>query len=404
MPIPVRREKRPVKERLHFATPHVEGFKCWLHKNGYTVTSVEELVRLLAGWTDWMHTQGYDLDTILIGYDVSTLAFKNQKKAIRRSLGTGALFIRYLREHGVTPQSQTPLSPTQMWPLLAEFRLWMRTHRGIAETTLDTYQTTLVDFVKALGGDPAAYSAEAVRAFVLQRATPHGRGRAQGISVATRSFLRFLVATDRCPTGLDYAIPGFANWQLASVPRYLVADDVERIIGVCEHESRLRDKAILLLLARLGLRASEVAGLEFGDVDWKNGQIVVAGKSRCEHRLPLTQEVGDAIIAYMDRGRPVMGTAHMFLTKVAPLRPITRITVKCIVRSALKRAGVDSAHKGAHVLRHSAATAMLRSGVSLAGVGAVLRHTSPTMTMHYAKVDMALLSEIARPWEGRLPC
>jgi integrase/recombinase XerD len=152
----------------------------------------------------------------------------------------------------------------------------------------------------------------------------------------------------------------------------------------------------------LGLRAGEVANLETTDIDWRNGRLAVCGKSRRAEWLPLTQEVGDAIVAYLERARPRLRNPRLFLTESAPLRPLTRTTVKCIVKRTLVRAGIES--KGAHVLRHSAATAMLRHGVSLPGVCAVLRHTSPQMTMHYAKVDFALLSEIAQPWAGRLPC
>jgi integrase/recombinase XerD len=114
--------------------------------------------------------------------------------------------------------------------------------------------------------------------------------------------------------------------------------------------------------------------------------------------------VGDAIIAYIEQARPRLPTSRLFFTDLAPIRPLTRVTVRCIVSRTLLRAGIRSAHRGAHVLRHSAATAMLRQGVSLSGVGAVLRHRTPAMTQHYAKVDFGLLSEIAQPWMGRLPC
>jgi integrase/recombinase XerD len=238
----------------------------------------------------------------------------------------------------------------------------------------------------------------------LERAKPHSRGRAKTIATSTRAFLRYLVATGQCPTGRDYAVPRFANWQLASVPRFLVAEDIERVVAACEGESRLRDRAIVLLLARLGLRASEAANLELTHIDWKNGRIAIAGKSRREDWLPLTQEVGDAIIAYIEQARPPLPTSRLFSTDLAPIRPLTRVAVKCIVRRALLRAGIKSAHRGAHVLRHSAATAMLRQGVSLSGVCTVLRHRSPAMTQHYAKVDFGLLSENAQPWAGRLPC
>lgn len=199
-------------------------------------------------------------------------------------------------------------------------------------------------------------------------------------------------------------MPGFAGWQLTSVPDFLGPEEIERVIAACADERRLRDRAVIFLLARLGLRASEAANLEFSHIDWRNGRIAVAGKMRREEWLPLTQEVGDAVIGYIERGRPRVAPSRLFLTNLVPLRPITRAVVKHIVRRALSRAGVNSVHQGAHILRHSAATQMLRHGVSLAGVGAVLRHRDLTMTMHYAKVDFALLSEIAQPCAGRPAC
>jgi integrase len=206
------------------------------------------------------------------------------------------------------------------------------------------------------------------------------------------------------PSGRDHAVPSFASWQLATTPRFLSDRDLARVLTACDGEDRLRDRAVILLLVRLGLRASEVAHLNFEQIDWAGGSLTIAGKVRREERLPLPQEVGDAIIAYIERSRPRVATTRVFLTDIAPVVPLSRIAVKCIVRRTLNRAGVESPCRGAHVLRHSAATAMLRHGVSLAGVGAVLRHRSPSMTALYAKVDIALLSEIAQPWAGRLPC
>jgi site-specific recombinase XerD len=398
-----RKKWRCVKQRLHLAAPHIDDFKSWLRDIGYAARTIGEVVRLLAGWTDWMHAAGFTFETILAGYDASAAIFKGNKTA-KAPFGAAALFIRYLQAEGALCRPLRPPSSVETWPILGAFQTWMRSHRGVADSTLDTYQSALVDLLEALGDDPKAFTAAAVRAFVLERAKPHGRARAKSIAVATRSFLRFLVATGQCPAGREYAVPGFANWQLASIPRFLAADDVARTIAACEGENRLRDKAIILLLARLGLRASEVANFKLADIDWKNGRIAVAGKSRREEWLPLTQEVGDAIIAYLERARPRLPSARVFITEFAPIRPLSRIAVKCIVRRTLLRAGIKSAHQGAHVLRHSAATAMLGHGVSLTGVGTVLRHRSPAMTMHYAKVDFALLSEIAQPWVGRLPC
>jgi len=398
-----RKQGKSVEGRLRFLGAHVDGFRSWLRHNGYRPPTIVEVVRLLACWAEWVQAAGFTLENILAGFAASAAAFEGDKTT-RAPRGAAALFIRYLREQGVLPSAPKPPSPTERWPVLAAFRTWIRSQRGVADSTLDTYQTTLVDLLKALGDDPKAFTAHAVRGFVLERAKPHSRGRAKTIATSTRAFLRFLVATGQCPAGRDYAVPRFANWQLTSVPRFLVAEDVARVVAACEGESRLRDRAIVLLLARLGLRASEAANLELTHIDWKNGRIAIAGKSRREEWLPLTQEVGDAIIAYIEQARPRLPTSRLFSSDLAPIRPLTRVAVRCIVRRALLRAGIKSAHRGAHVLRHSAATAMLRQGISLSGVGAVLRHRSPAMTQHYAKVDFGLLSEIAQPWAGRLPC
>jgi len=403
MPKQKRRHWNSVESRLHFARPYVDGFEKWLQNHGYTPSTIEEQVRLLAGWTDWMRSAGFALDNIMDGLTASATAFKG-KKSLRAYVGAGRLFIRYLQDQGTLPRSTPAPSPAEQWPILGAFREWAHLHRGIAQSTLDLWQRPIIDLFKALGEDPKAYTAAALRVFMLERAKHYKVPRLKTYAVAIRGFLRFLVATGQCPAGREYTLPPIANWQLASVPRHLVVEDVERAIAACDGERRLRDRAVVLLLARLGLRASEVANLKITDIDWRNGRLAVCGKSKRAEWLPLTQEVGDAIVAYLERGRPRLQTSRLFLTESAPLRPLTRTTVKCIVKRTLLRAGIESAHKGAHVLRHSAATAMLRHGVSLPGVCAVLRHTSPQMTMHYAKVDFALLSEIAQPWAGRLPC
>jgi len=281
----------------------------------------------------------------------------------------------------------------------------MRINRGLTETTLDVYEGILEGLLETLGDDVRTFSAESLRTFVLERARPHGIERAKSIAVAVRAFLRFLGATGRCAPGMDEAIPGYACWQLSTVPRYLPSQDVERVIDSCADDANgRRDRAVLLLLARLALRASEVAALRFADIDWDKGIILVCGKTRRQALLPLPQDVGDAILRYLQHGRPSLPVPALFTTVKAPLRPLTRAAVTHIVRSALRRTGIESPINGAHVLRHSAATTMLRRGASLADVGTVLRHRSVQTTAHYAKVDFDLLSQIAQPWPGMPSC
>jgi integrase/recombinase XerD len=398
-----------VRERLKagLAAPYVDGFTVWLRQRRYTEKTIVERVRLLASWTHWSRSMGYSLGTIRDAHAASLALIRQGYRPQFRgdlnkdSVEIAKLFISYLEDLGVVAPG-LPVKPEP--PLVTEFIAYAREQRGLAETTLGTYRCVIVSFIEALGEEPAAYDAAAIRAYILGRSSALSVARLKGIGVAIRAFLRFLIATGRCPPGRDHAMPTAIRRRSAAIPRFLPEDDIVRVVDACGGERRLRDRAIILLLVRLGLRASEVARLRFQDIDWRQGSIRLCGKSRREELLPLTQEVGDALMAYIGRCRPALSIPAVFLTEHAPLRAISRTAVKCIVRRALTRASVESACKGAHILRHSAATAMLRCGVSLAGVGAVLRHRSPAMTVHYAKVDLPLLLEIAQPWPGRASC
>ena len=406
--------KSPVTQqrlRSGVAAGHIDGFADWLHRHGYEPVTIDGVLRSLAGWTDWMRQAGFTAQSLLAGFDACKAELETGRRVRygrgpnRKSLASAALFIRFLREQSVLPPLAVPPSAADLWPVLGAFRSWMRQHRGLTETTLDVYQAILAELLAVCGSDPHAYTAESLRGFVLERARRYGLWRAKTVVVAVRALLRFLGATGQCPAGMQHAIPGFASWQLATLPRFLVAEDVERLIASCPADAAgLRDKAVLLLLARLGLRAGEVAGLKFADIDWTQGLLTVSGKGRRQERLPLSQEVGDTLLCYLRQGRPPLRTPDVFTSVVAPLRPLTRAGVTHIVRAALRRTGIKAPINGAHVLRHSAATAMLRQGASLAGIGAVLRHRSPRTTAHYAKVDFGLLAEVAQPWPEAPSC
>jgi site-specific recombinase XerD len=310
-------------------------------------------------------------------------------------------FVDYLRlRHPLVDPAVLPI--TALPALIDQFEHWMQTHRGVRSSTLGTYQRHIVSLLSKVGERPELFEPRALQAFILSDTHHYAHAFTKTRVTAIRMFLRFLIATARCQPGLESAIPTVAEWPLARLPRYMSPEDVERVIAACEQTSPLglRNRAILLLLARLGLRAGEVAGLTLADIDWAAATFTVIGKTRREARLPLPQDAGEALLEYIERARPSVETNRVFITVIAPWAPITRFVVKQVAARAIRRAGVDAPSYGAHVFRHSAATAMLRQGASLQVVGEVLRHRSLETTAHYAKVDTSLLHEIARPWPG----
>jgi site-specific recombinase XerD len=312
-------------------------------------------------------------------------------------------FVAFLAERGIAPAEAT--APAEIvHPQILGYQRWLSVHRGLSHRSVSRQGRMVKRLLVALGEDPQAYSATTIRAAVraeAQRCSPSHIGT---MTSALRGYLRFLAASGLCRPGLDQAVPPVVQWRLSALPRYLPTADVERLIATCDLSNPLdlRDRAALLLLARLGLRAGDVCGLRLDDFDWVAGTVRVCGKSRRSVRLPLPQDVGDAVLTYIEDGRPMTGEDRLFLRSKAPYRPfVTSSSISYIVNRALRRAGVeDPPSKGASLLRHSAATTMLRAGATLEAVGAVLRHRSLDMTAHYAKVDVTMLETIAQPWPG----
>lgn len=282
---------------------------------------------------------------------------------------------------------------------------WLSHHRGSSEITLSRYGAAVSALLTELGDDPSQYDAECLRSFLLHRAQRRGVGGTKAILSPVRMFLRYLAIEGKCKPGLDAAIPAIAGWRLASLPRCLSADEVEQLLAACDLALPigLRDHAVILLLARLGLRAGDVAELRFADINWNDGSILLKGKSRREARLPLPQEVGDAILAYLEH-RPSVHDDHVFLRDIAPFIALPGSSVSQIVRRNMRRAGIVAPSHGSHILRHTAATEMLRRGVSLYDIGSVLRHRSADRSAYYAKVDMEFLKQIVQPWPEVAPC
>jgi integrase/recombinase XerD len=385
----------------------MDGYAMRLSEASYSRGCARELLRSAAHLSHWLDAR----DIRLKDWDESALQQFSRHldhcRCGRVNDGsfpcavTGARrFLGYLRELGVVRTRAGSEKRRPQFALLDDFCAWLRQHRGASEATVKVYSQQVGDYLCSVGGRADRISASTLRRFVMRRAARAGRNRGRCAATSLRTFARFLVASGKVEPGIEAAIPAIRKWRLASLPGYFTAAEVDRVIGSCDVDTPLgiRDRAIILLTARLGLRAGDVADLRLRSLDLPSSSITVSGKSRREVRLPLTQEVGDAIIRYLTDGRPKAQSEWLFLRVAAPVGPITSSAVSWIARSAQRRAGVRTARFGAHVLRYSAATQMMRDGVSLDGVASLLRHKSIRMTAHYAKIDVDLLRTIVQPW------
>jgi site-specific recombinase XerD len=284
---------------------------------------------------------------------------------------------------------------------------WMRNHRGSKESTLANYRYVLCKLLQQFGCEPRQYTALQLRAFILTESRGFSHSKAETAVSSVRMFVRFLIAHRECQEALQYAIPRMAKWGQASLPRYIQPEVVERVVDACEANTPLgsRDRAVLLLLARLGLRAGDVANLRLDDLDWTHGRIRATGKSRQPAWLPLPQDAGDAVLHYLTTVRPRVPTDRVFLIIRAPYTPILARQISATAERAILRSGISAPSLGAHLFRHSAATAWLRQGMTLQSIGTVLRHCDVDTTAIYAKVDVGLLRQIASPWPvEHAPC
>ena len=288
--------------------------------------------------------------------------------------------------------------------LIGAFRAWLAEERGLSAATRLGYgkqaSTFLATLPEPLDEALSQLDAGGVISFVVDYCQGRNRESAKAMVTALRALLRFLHVAGYVPVSLAAAVPAVAGWRLASLPRGLDATVVERLLESCDRDTATgrRDYAILILLARLGLRGAEVATLELADIDWHGGEVLVHGKGNRMERLPLITEVGEAIAAYVMGDKPRRGGMTVFRGVRAPWRPLSPSAIRGITARACQQAGLP--RFGAHRLRHSLATDMLRAGSSLAEVGQVLRHRSQLSTAIYAKVDENALRVLARPWPG----
>ena len=388
---------------------HIRSFARHLIGCGYTLLSSREYVRAAAHLGRWMDIRGIPPEKL--SDDVLSKFARHQcrcpgaclhgRSPSPKYVARARRFVEHLRRQDVVPAvAETPAC--KVAAPLCGFREWMVSHRGLTVCTINRYEHLVRRMLPALGEDPALYDASLIRRVFLAATQGFSQGYAKCFVSALRAFLRFLTVEGRCRAHLDRAVPTIPEWRLSALPRYIGSSDVERVIASCDLSKPcgVRDRAVLLLLARLGLRAGDIVAMDLDDLDWGAGTVRVRAKHRKEVRLPLPQDVGESILDYLTRARPPTDITRVFLCTNAPIRPFqTTTNVSDIVRLALGRAGISNPpSKGAHLLRHSAATGMLRAGASLDAIATVLRHQSTDTTAHYAKVDVELLRSVAQPW------
>jgi len=388
---------------------HISSFAEFVSAQGYALYSIRPQVRLAAGFSRWLKQKGIDVRCITS--DHSSRYLRDRARHVRPCRGDAAALrhlLDFLHGEGVVPAEKVSvrrLTPAERFTQAYEQHL--REAQALAEATILNYVPFILSFLKDCFGDgPVILSrlcARDVVSFVQRQAPRLHRKRAKLMTSALRSFFRYTRYRGEVVLDLAAAVPVVANWSMPSIPRAISADQVHRLLASIDRQTATgrRDYAILLLLARLGLRSSEVTFLELDDIDWNTGTLNVRGKSSRFNEFPLPQEVGKAIAAYLRDGRPPSTSRRVFLRAKAPIRGFRGASgVGSIVRHSLKRSGVKAPTYGAHQFRHGLATEMLRQGASLGEIGDVLGHRHPQTTKIYTKVDLAALRTLALPWPG----
>lgn len=385
--------------------PYAQRFGLELVSRGYTDLSIAEQLRLMGHLSRWIADEGLGaakLDAELVAKYCD--ARRTQGYTARLTPGALGCLQEFLRGQDLlAPPSVTTRSACPDDQLLARYEAHLVDERGLVTGVVSVWLKTAGLFLTALPGLAVGVrsigSAE-VTAFCARELPLRSGPAARNLTVALRSFLRFLHLEGVVNAPLAQAVPPVVNRKGAGLPRGLAPATVARLLGSCDRRTKLgrRDYAVLLLLARLGLRAGEVARLSLDDLDWRTGEFVVHGKGGREDRLPLPSDVGGALAGYLRRGRPRTDSRAVFLRAIAPTVALSPTGITWVVYSACERAGV--AKVGAHRLRHTLASDLLRAGSSLTEVGQVLRHAAVATSAIYAKVDFAALAPLARPWPG----
>jgi integrase/recombinase XerD len=413
---PMNRASRKRRSRLLVEgplAPYFEPYAKYLADEGYWQVSYWKKTFLISEFSRWLSREGISVDEIATHEE----AFLRHRAHHRCPIAGNRIALSgvtsWLQEKGIIEcRATTSVETSAVDRVLLEYRSYLGEDRGLAPTTIETYAGYVRRFLKDISGGAELHLASVHASQIadyIRRNAPQDRTFAAGKDIVTalRSFFRFARYRDYIHTDLAATVPSVAGWSMASIPRAMPADCVRALLNASKEwrtPAGLRNRAILLLLARLGLRAGEVVRLELGDIDWSDGCLSVRGKGRAERPLPLPHDVGQAIAAYLEHGRTVSTCRRVFLRSRAPFDGLRSTSDVCqIVARAITRAGIRLGSTGSHQLRHALAVDMLRQGLSLTDIGQILRHRSPDATRRYAKVDLEALREVALPWPGTLP-
>jgi integrase/recombinase XerD len=387
----------------------IGNFATWAREQGYARYSRYRKTLLATCFSGWLGRQAITRRGVSSKDASCYLQVRAQRVKLRKEDAPALRqLLTFLRRQGaIRPEKIAPCRLTPADQAAQAFEQYLLQERALVRATVVNYVPFIRHFLTDRFGNGSVrlsqLRARDVTRFVQRQAPRLHLKRAKLMTTALRSFLHYARYRGDIPLDLVAAVPSVANWSMPSIPRAIPADAVRQLLASINRQTAMgrRDYAILLLLARLGLRASEVAGLELDDLDWEAGQLTVRGKRGRRAALPLPVDVGAAIAAYLRRGRARSTSRRVFLRRRAPLNGfVTASAIGCVVRHALERAGISAPTKGAHQFRHGLATQMLRGGASLTEIGEILRHRSPQTTTIYTKVDLDALRTLALPWPG----
>jgi len=384
--------------------PYLDSFVNELCEQGYSVDVIGAKIRLAVSFGDWLESKH------LAAADVSSSQIEKylrQREQRPRYVDRPTLvrLFHILQLAGIVAIQTDPMGPVDV--LINEYACYLEKERALAQRSIGMYSSWARLFLLDVFGDGEIDCDSLlplnVIDFVKRQSKRVGQRSCKHMTTSLRSFFQFLRYRGDINFDLASAVPAVASWTMATIPKSLPLDQVELLLSSCRRDTAVgrRDYAIILLMARLGLRAGEVANLGLDDLDWQIGCITIRGKGGQLAQLPIPIDVGEALADYLRNGRPKATIRKFFLSAQAPIHAFTdNRRISMLVGEALKRAGIDSQRKGAHQLRHSLATGMLQRGASLSEIGEVLRHRSVQSTAIYAKVDLNSLREVAMPWPG----